>query len=42
MSEVLPICGFSTSLMEHFERLSATSAERCTVLSEYNTQGLHA
>lgn len=30
--------------MEHFERLSVTSAEFCTelLLSEYNTHGLQA
>lgn len=40
--DVLSIGGFSASLMEHLERSSVTAAEFCTVLSEYNTHGLHA
>lgn len=38
--QVRSVCDFSISLMEHLERSSATSAEFCTALSEYNTHGL--
>lgn len=40
IAELLSMCDFSISLMQHFERSSATSAEFCTALSEYKTQGL--
>lgn len=38
---LLSTAGFSTSLMQHLDRSSATSAVVCIVLSEYNTHALH-
>lgn len=36
------MAGFSTSLMQHLERSSATSAIFCLESSEYNTHCLHS